>query len=139
MTIEVVTTDGARMAKAVAHVRVSEPGSGAPMPAPPVRRVAARIDGSQPPAVPLAPRSVASGSSDIAKPFRTEVTALAPADEPPEQHSASRPPMPGGMSSLGGPAGDPATASPQPEEGRAVWWKLPQPAWAPFANGRGSH
>jgi hypothetical protein len=139
MTIEVATTGGARMARAVAHVRVSEPRSVAAMPAPPVRPVAAGIDGLRPIAVPLAPRSTTSGSSVIEKPFRTEVTALAPAGEPSEQHSAPRPLMPGGMSSLGGPAGDPASASPPPEESRTVWWKLPQPAWAPFANGPGSH
>jgi hypothetical protein len=139
MTIEVATTGGARIAKAVAHVRVSEPRSVAAMPPPPVRPIAASVDALPPPAVPLAPGAATSGSTVVEKGFRTEVTTLAHATETSEQRSAPRPPPPGGMSSLGGPVGDPAAASPQPQEGRAVWWKLPQPVWAPFANGPGSH
>lgn len=131
MTVEVATAKGTRMAKAVAHVRVSEQRDVAETPAPPARPVAASIDSARQPAAPLA-----SGSSVIEKPFRTEVTALARVDAP--ALPVLRPP-PQGMSALGGPTDAAAAMTAQPAESRTVWWKLPPPVWTPFADGRSSH
>ena len=143
MIIEVASTGGTRMAKAVAHVRVSDPRGVAQMSAPPARALAAGVDGFRQSAMPVLsgsadPGSAASGSSVVERPFRTEVTALARAEPPPEQLSAPRPALPGGISSLGGPVGEPGAPA-QPQETRTVWWKLPPPTWTPFADGTGSH
>jgi hypothetical protein len=143
MIIEVASSGGTRMAKAVAHVRVSDPRGVAQMSAPPARALAAGVEGFRRSAMPVLsgsadPGSAASGSSVIERPFRTEVTALARAEPPPEQLSAPRPALPGGISSLGGPLGEPGAPA-QPQETRTVWWKLPPPTWTPFADGTGSH
>jgi hypothetical protein len=131
MMVEVASARGMQMAKAVAHVRVSEQGEVAQTSAPPLPAVAASVDRARQQALP-----VASGSSVIEKPFRTEVTALAQSGElAPGQRSTPRPPLPEGMSTLGGPTGGAASPSTMPQESRVVWWKLPPPAWSPFANG----
>ncbi len=54
MTIEVASTGGTRMAKAVAHVRVSDPRGVAQMSAPPARALAAGVDGLRQSAMPVA-------------------------------------------------------------------------------------
>ena len=143
MTIEVASTGGTRMAKAVAHVRVSDPRGVAQMSAPPAQALAAGVDGLRQSAMPSLSGSsdhapAVAGASVIERPFRTEVTALARAEPPPEQLSAPRPALPGGISSLGGPVGEPGAPA-QPQETRTVWWKLPPPTWTPFADGTGSH
>ena len=143
MTIEVASAGGARMAKAVAHVRVSDPHGVAQMSAPPARALAAGVEGLRKSAMPVlagssANASTVAGPSVVERPFRTEVTALARAEPPPEQLSAPRPALPSGISSLGGPVGEPGGPA-QPQETRTVWWKLPPPTWTLFADGAGSH
>jgi hypothetical protein len=112
----------------MAHVRVAGPHEAARSPAPPATAVATGREPSRQPAAALA-----SGSSAVVKPFRTEVTALVQADEP-IHRSTPRPPLPQGISTLGGPTGetgDPAAIAPQPTQGRTVWWRLPPPEWTP--------
>jgi hypothetical protein len=89
------------------------------------------------PAAPSAPGagdwSTTTAASPAARaidtPFRTEVET-APGPEPATHTASSRPPLPEGLSSLGGPTqGQPAS----PQAGRTVWWKLPPAAWSPFS------
>ncbi len=131
MTVEVADASGERMATAIAHVQLSD-RLGLARITPP-RRPAAADRAVAPMAPPTAPRAQAASP-----PFHTEVNALAHAEEP-MQAAAARPPLPEGVSSLGGPMGDPASVSAAPQEHRAVWWKLPQPAWTPFADRLSEH
>jgi hypothetical protein len=62
-------------------------------------------------------------------PFRTEVTEV-PKSAEPTRAAQSRLPLPEGLSSLGGPT----DGRQQPQEGRLVWWRLPQPVWSPFSD-----
>jgi hypothetical protein len=81
--------------------------------------------------LPWGPASV-SRAQDVATPFRTEVHAIARAEEPASAAALPRPPLPEGLSSLGGPVN--GAAAPM-EAGRKMWWRMPTPAWTPFADG----
>ena len=113
MAIEVATVAGAPpVAEAHAHVRVSDGQAQG-------RETAA----AAPPIIPPA----------VDTPFRTEITAL-PREAEPTRTASSRPPLPDGISTLGGPTGEPTAGAPV---GRTIWWKLPAQSWSPFA-GRSS-
>jgi hypothetical protein len=125
MTVEVATLKGLPLAKAMARVRVDQPSAPPALPA--------GVDRStRPPVV------IASGTSVVPKPFHTEVTALAQADETSHRDSP-RPALPEGISALGGPTGSAGEAAPPPTEGRTIWWKLPPPVWSPFKDGASSY
>jgi hypothetical protein len=87
MIVEVASARGTRIAKAVAHVRVSEQRDVAGSSAPPPPAVAGSIDHSR-----QQPLTASAGAPGVDKPFRTEV-ALAQSDEPaPAQRAAPRRP-----------------------------------------------
>lgn len=122
VTIEVASAAGMQVAKTVAHVRLAG------------RREVV--------AAPVLSRSTAATIEDllrqpVAPSFRTDVVRSAPRVEELAAAALPRPPLPGGVSSLGGPKGD-GSGEPAPSvEGRKVWWRMPTPgtAWTPFGNG----
>jgi hypothetical protein len=121
MTIEVATAAGAHVAEALARVQLSDRQEIAAASAPPPT-----TDSSiEPPS----PTSRAS-PPDVGVPFRTQVEA-APPTAAQTQTASSRPPLPAGLSTLGGPTGEPTAA---PPESRTVWWTLPARLWSPFAD-----
>jgi hypothetical protein len=110
MMVEVASASGEEMAAAVAHVRLSDPHSLAHA---------------------TEPRWSTATNPAVAPTADTE---------PPAQPAAApRPPLPEGLSSLGGPTGDAASTPAPPQDHRAVWWKLPQQAWTPFADRLSEH
>jgi hypothetical protein len=129
MMVEVASASGEEMAAAVAHVRLSHPHSLAHATKP-------RWSTATNPAVTPTADTAAPPAPTADQPFRTEVNALARAEPP---AAAPRPPLPEGLSSLGGPTGDAASTPAPPQDHRAVWWKLPQQAWTPFADRLSEH
>lgn len=146
MKIEVASSVGARVARSVARVRLlDEPPS--------------VTTGSIDQATPPRPQLAAERSVDT--PFRTETvpaTRVAQVQQRPVARPAAgqqpqdarskpilaeasipppagqvRPSRPEGMSNLGALPREPAP------EGRQVWWKMPPPAWSPFAPASGRH
>jgi len=128
--IEVASAAGARVAATVAHVRVLDAPLTTAQPRGPETPFATRVTveprGQE-------PASIAASSVSRARTKPTLEASAAPAKEPVAQPGREpKPPRPEGASALGGPMDD-ATPATAPEEGRKVWWKMPTPAWAPFA------
>jgi hypothetical protein len=136
--IDVIARDNALLARTAAHVHRLEASEPSP---PALARIAAG------PAASPAPRpktpALDWASSTFTKQFvprEALISSWAPLAEPvgglPDRVAAnatpSSPQRPEGMSGLG--------ALPREEgvEGRWLWWKLPAPAWAPFASLEGA-
>jgi hypothetical protein len=109
--VEVATAAGASLARTVAQVRLAD------------RRQAAIEE--------LLSAAAAVPPVGAGTPFRTEVQVAHRTREP-ARAALPRPPLPEGLSSLGGPIGAPTP----PELSRKLWWRMPaRAAWSPFANG----
>jgi hypothetical protein len=127
LTIEIASAGGTPSAQTTARVRLldefsSSAGTG--------RQVVATSPGA--PAISQAIE--AGGSSEpIHAKTRTSATAGDVAPQIAAQRVQPRVQRPEGMSALGALPRDPASES--RVEGRQVWWKMPAPAWSPFANG----
>jgi hypothetical protein len=126
--IEVASAAGAQIAATVAHVRLLD----APQAAAPPRTAEASFN-NKPPAEARAvePAKAAAPRGAVARPKPAlEAGAAAPLQE---RGLEPRAPRLEGASALGGPVGD-AAAAPA-ADGRQMWWKMPSPAWTPFADG----
>jgi hypothetical protein len=121
VVVEVVSAPGAPLARTVAHVRLADRRQTVVTPE---RRSSAA-------AIANLLSAAAAAPAGVATPFRTEVQEAMPRAEEPAPAALLRPPLPQGLSSLGGPMGAPAP----PETSRKVWWTVPTPAWSPFADG----
>jgi hypothetical protein len=121
MTVEVATPAGSRLAEALAHVRLTDRADAASASSP----SPLGISGSEPVGAMAQARP-----PSVDTPFQTRVEAMPRTEGEMRTAASARPPLPEGLSGLGGPRGGPAVA---PPESRAVWWKLPMDAWSPFA------
>lgn len=130
VNIEVASDVGAKVAATRAHVRLLDV---APQPSSlPQQAVLADIPmGARPVALRRAPEAVTTSAvAPVARPkptLQAKAAASVPIADPANEPKPARRE---GANALGGPmAAEPAV------DDRKVWWKMPAPAWSPFAEG----